>query len=100
MSNTLEQNVVESEIPRPRPEDRINVEQKEARDIARRYRLEYYDLTTHPIDHELVNSLPVELMLRNNFIPLTRDGDNLLRALSDPSNYDLIDELSSQLKMK
>jgi type IV pilus assembly protein PilB len=100
MSKTLEENVIESEQPRPRPEERMNVEQHEARELARRYRLEYYDLTSHPIDHDLINSLPVELMLRNHFVPLKRDGETMLIALADPANYDLIDELSSQLKMK
>jgi type IV pilus assembly protein PilB len=78
----------------------MNVEQQEARELARRYRLDYYDLTTNPVDHELINSLPVELMLRNHFVPLKRDDEVLLIALADPSNYDLIDELSSQLKSK
>src|SRR5262249_6935598 len=80
--------------------DRMNVEQRDARDLACRYRLDYYDLTTYPIDQELINSLPVELMLRNNFVPIKRDPDALLIALSDPANYDLVDELSSQLKTK
>src|SRR6187402_529773 len=100
MSKTLEQNLTESEAPRQQPENRMNVEQHEARELAKRYRLEYYDLTSHPIDHDLINSLPVELMLRNHFVPLKRDSDMLLIAIADPTNYDLVDELSSQLKTK
>src|SRR5262249_31710445 len=100
MSKTLEENLTESEGQRPQPENRMNVEQHEARELAKRYRLQYYDLTAQSIDHELINSLPVELMLRNHFVPLKRDNEMLLIAIADPTNYDLVDELSSQLKTK
>ncbi|MEW6732129.1 MAG: GspE/PulE family protein, partial [Acidobacteriota bacterium] len=78
----------------------MNAEQHQARELARRYRLEFYDLTTYSIDHELINSLPVELMVRNHFVPLKRDQEALLIAIADPTNLDLVDELTSQLKLK
>lgn len=100
MSKTMENPPAAAPTQRLRPDERMNIEQQEARELARRYRLEFYDLTTKGIDHDLLNSLPVELMVHNNFVPLKRTGDTLLIALSDPSNLDLIDQLSSQLKVK
>ncbi|MBL8148971.1 MAG: type II/IV secretion system protein, partial [Blastocatellia bacterium] len=75
--------------------------EEEARLLAQRYRLDYYDLSTSQnIDFELINSLPVELMLSHLFVPLKREGDSLLIAVADPSNFEMLDEVASQLKVK
>lgn len=100
MSTTLEKPAVEAVPVVMRPEERLNMEQHEARELAKRYRLPYYDLTTYQFDTELINSLPLELMLHNNFIPLKREVDTMLIAVADPGNLDLIDELTSTLKLK
>lgn len=100
MSTTLEKPSVEAVPVVMRPEERLNMEQHEARELAKRYRLPYYDLTTYQFDTELINSLPLELMLHNNFIPLKREADTMLIAVADPGNLDLIDELTSTLKLK
>ncbi|MBI4851301.1 MAG: type II/IV secretion system protein [Acidobacteria bacterium] len=78
----------------------MNVEQQEARELARRYRLPYIDLTSHQLDHDLLNSMPVNLMINNAFVPIKREIDALVIAISDPTNLDLIDELASKLKTK
>lgn len=83
-----------------RPDERMNLEQREARELARRYRLPYIDLGNYPLDHDLINGMPIELMLRNAFLPIKRELDALVIAVSDPTNLDLIDELSSRLKTK
>jgi hypothetical protein len=46
----------------------------EAKALARRYRLPYIDLLPpdqeSPIDYEELPEIPVDLMLRNHFVPL------------------------------
>ncbi len=46
----------------------------EAKQLARRYRLPYIDLLPtdqpSPIDYEELAKIPVEMMLRNHFVPL------------------------------
>lgn len=74
--------------------------EEQARRLAARYRVEYIDLTSYPIDNDLINSMPIELMLRNFFVPLKREGDALLVAIDDPGNFELLDELSSLLKTR
>jgi type IV pilus assembly protein PilB len=44
--------------------------------------------------------MPVNLMINNAFVPIKREADSLVIAISDPTNLDLIDELSSKLKTK
>lgn len=102
MSKVAEQTSSPSKETVPlRPEDnRMNVEQQEARELARRYRLPYIDLTSHQLDHDLLNSMPVNLMINNAFVPIKREIDALVIAISDPTNLDLIDELASKLKTK
>ena len=62
----------------------------EAKQLARRYRMPYIDLLPpdqeSPIDYEELAKIPVEMMLRNQFVPLKREGNNLHAAMADPSN--------------
>src|SRR5205807_8141168 len=66
-----------------------------AQDIARRYRCEFVDLKEFQLQHELFKKVPVDLMIRYNFIPLeeTRDG-KLAIAIADPCQLMMIDEIS------
>ncbi|WP_419806097.1 GspE/PulE family protein [Terriglobus sp.] len=65
--------------------------------LARRYHAEFVDLREHKIQHDLVKSVPVELMFRYNFIPLEQQGDRLVIAVSDPSRLMVLDEISGLL---
>lgn len=98
--STLAEQPSSKETAPIRPDERMNLEQRDARELARRYRLPYIDLNNYTLDHDLINSMPIELMLRNAFIPIKREIDALVIAVSDPTNLDLIDELSSRLKSK
>ncbi len=74
-----------------------------ARALAKRYRYPYIDLLPDgpsPINNELLNDLPVELMLRHQFVPLRRDGRRLHIAIADPTNLERMDELSSALSAR
>jgi type IV pilus assembly protein PilB len=76
-------------------------EVREAKELARRYRLPYVDLLPpegdSPIDYSLLNELPVDLMLRDQFVPLRREGKRLHIAMADPTDLERLDELASAL---
>jgi type IV pilus assembly protein PilB len=76
----------------------------EAKQLARRYRLPYIDLLPpegeSPIDYEELARIPVELMVRNHFVPLRREGRNLHSAMADPTNLEVLDELENALDVR
>src|SRR5215207_3871725 len=76
----------------------------EAKQLARRYRLPYIDLLPSdqpsPIDYEELAKVPVEMMLRNHFVPLKRDGRDLHAAMADPTNLDVLNELENALNVR
>src|ERR1700693_3802233 len=70
-------------------------EVERARDIARRYRCEFIDLTDFQLHHDLFEKIPVHLMFRYNFVPLDETADGRLAiAMADPSQLMMIDEIS------
>lgn len=77
---------------------------RDARALARRYRYPYVDLFpshgSSPIEKELLNDLPVELMLRYQFVPLRREGKRLHIAISDPTDLQRLDELEVTLQSR
>jgi type II secretory ATPase GspE/PulE/Tfp pilus assembly ATPase PilB-like protein len=83
------------------PQDSDPPEVREAKKLALRYRLPYIDLLPaegeSPIDYNLLAELPVDLMLRHQFVPLRRDGRRLHIAMADPTDLERMDELSSAL---
>jgi len=70
------------------------VEAAQARRLAERYRLEFFDMLEFRIDQELFRSIPADLMLRYGFVPYRRDGRALVIIVSDPTDLPMIDELS------
>src|SRR4051794_18144847 len=76
----------------------------EAKRLANRYRLPFIDLLPpeqeSPIDYEELAKIPVDLMLRNQFVPLRREGRNLHTAMADPSNLETLDELENALNVR
>src|ERR1700742_3616943 len=71
-----------------------------AQQIASRYKLRYVDLATFPVDYSLIHKMPVDLMVRHHFVPIQSDGRVMQIAMADPTNLDLIDELTAQLKTR
>jgi len=67
---------------------------EQARRLAERYRLEFVDMDTFRIDHELFRSIPADVMLRYAFVPYRRDGKALSIVVSDPTDLPMIDELA------
>ena len=87
-------------VPPPStPSLSVPPEVQRATDLARRYRLPYTDLLPpdrpSPIDYELLSKLPVDLMLRHQFVPLNRDGTRLHIAMADPADLERLDDITA-----
>jgi type IV pilus assembly protein PilB len=67
--------------------------------LAERYRLKFIQLEDSPVDYSLVQALPVDLMLRNKFVPVRRENGHMVIAMADPSDLMLLDELKAQLRV-
>jgi type IV pilus assembly protein PilB len=76
----------------------------EAKALARRYRLPFIDLLPaegeSPIDYEELATVPVEMMLKNHFVPLKREGRDLHAAMADPTNLERLNELENALNVR
>src|SRR5437879_13342092 len=63
-------------------------EMREAKELAARYRLPFVNLLPQdgesPIDYSLLSEVPVDLMVRNQFVPLKRENGKLHIAMADP----------------
>jgi len=76
-------------------------ETQRAQELARRYRCEFVNLKNYKIQHELFKKVPVDLMFRDNFIPLEELPDGRLAiAIADPSQLMTIDEIGVMLKRR
>src|ERR1700757_44889 len=65
--------------------------------LAARYRAEFVDLKNFKIQHDLLRTVPVELMFRYNFVPLEQIGDRLVIAVNDTSQLMVLDEIAGLL---
>ena len=72
-------------------------EKAAAEQLARRYRAEFADLKNFKIQHDLLRTVPVELMFRFNFVPLEMRDEVLVIAVSDPSKLMVLDEIAGLL---
>ncbi len=79
-------------------------EMTEAKALAKRYRLPFIDLLPpeqpSPVDVDEIANIPVDLMLRNQFVPLKREGNDLHAAMADPTNLERLDELENVLNVR
>jgi type IV pilus assembly protein PilB len=76
-------------------------EVRAAKELARRYRLPFVELLPtegeSPVDYTLFNEIPVDLMVRHQFLPLKKDARGLHLAMADPTDLERLDELSHAL---
>src|SRR5436853_7658802 len=76
----------------------------EAKALAKRYRMPFIDLLPpeqpSPVDNDELAKIPVDMMLRNQFVPLRREGNNLHAAMADPTNLQQLDELENVLNVR
>src|SRR5258705_1886212 len=79
-------------------------EVRTAKELARRYRLSFVELLPadkeSPIDYGLFNEIPVDLMVRHQFLPLKRDDKGLHIAMADPTDLERLDDLANALKSR
>lgn len=84
--------------------DKEPPEVTEAKQLAVRYRLPFIDLLPpeqpSPVDIDELAKIPVDLMLRNQFVPLRREGMNLHAAMADPTNLERLEELENVLNVR
>jgi type IV pilus assembly protein PilB len=71
-----------------------------ARALAEQFGYEYVDLSDVTLDTELLASLPGDLSVRNQLVPLERRDDGLVVAIADPTNVQVLDQLELQLGLK
>ncbi|MBX3294615.1 MAG: type II/IV secretion system protein [Acidobacteria bacterium] len=75
-----------------------------AKQMAKRYRLPYIDLlppdAPSPIDYDELAKIPVDMMLRNHFVPLKREGRELHAAMADPTDLEKLDEMENALNVR
>ena len=72
-------------------------EEKNARALAERLDLPFDPLHEFHVDPELFRTIPVEVMLRYQFLPLRADGDILHVVMADPSDVVSLNEVELAL---
>jgi type II secretory ATPase GspE/PulE/Tfp pilus assembly ATPase PilB-like protein len=73
-------------------------EEEAARALAERYGLDYVDVASFAPDPEILQSIPVDLMFRYNFLPYRRENDRLVLVMADPTDIPVVDELALLLQ--
>src|SRR5439155_24453797 len=77
---------------------------RQAKELARRYRLPFVNLLPQegesPIDYSLLSEVPVDLMVRHQFVPLRRENGKLYIAMADPTDLDRLDDLAGALRTR
>jgi type IV pilus assembly protein PilB len=66
---------------------------KRAQELAERLALPLEELSEYRVDAELFRQIPVDVMLRYQFVPLQRQGGMVVVAMADPSNVLMVDEV-------
>ncbi|MFI5142806.1 MAG: GspE/PulE family protein [Thermoanaerobaculales bacterium] len=84
-------NVVAQKYLRALP--REEEERRKAIELAERSGLPFDDLSEFRGDAELFRQIPVEVMLRYQFVPVERQGDVVVVVMADPSNVLAVDEV-------
>jgi type IV pilus assembly protein PilB len=72
-------------------------EEKNARELAERLDLPFDPLREFHVDPELFRTIPVEVMLRYQFLPLRSEGEVLHVVMADPSNVVSLNEVELSL---
>ena len=75
----------------------VEKELEAARKLAERYRFDFVDLRECHPEVELLRSIPLDLMLRYEFLPLEAHDHQLVVALGDPTDLNRLDEIELKL---
>jgi type IV pilus assembly protein PilB len=68
-----------------------------ARQMAARYKFEFVDLRDCRPDTDLLRTIPLDLMLHYEFLPLEARNHQLVIVVADPTNLARLDELEMKL---
>ncbi len=68
-----------------------------AQGLAERFQYDFIDLKDVALDPDLVASLPSDLSIKYNLVPLERQENTLVVAVADPTDIDVLDKLELQL---
>ncbi len=74
-----------------------NEEELKAKELADRLQLAFDPLDEFHVDPELFRTIPVEVMLRYQFLPLRAEGEILFVVMADPSNIVSVNEIELAL---
>ncbi len=69
-------------------------EESTARALAERLGLQFHDVTSFAPDPQILQSVPVDLMFRYNFLPYREEQGRLVLVMADPSDLTVIDDLA------
>ncbi len=72
-------------------------EEQRARELAKRLGMEFDPLDEFHVDPELFRTIPVEIMLRYQFLPLRSEGETLHVVMADPSDVTRLNEVELAL---
>ena len=68
-----------------------------AQGLAERFQYDFIDLKDVALDPELIASLPSNLSIKYNLVPLERQENTLVVAVADPTDINVLDKLELQL---
>ncbi|MDX2435545.1 MAG: GspE/PulE family protein [Acidobacteriota bacterium] len=74
-----------------------NEEEQQAKELAERLQLPFDPLDEFHVDPELFRTIPVEVMLRYQFLPQRSEGEILFVVMADPSNIVSVNEIELAL---
>src|SRR5487761_85370 len=75
-------------------------ELERARDLAERYHFDFVDLLHYVVDPQLLQSVPLDLMVKYEFFPLEAHDHALAVVIADPAALDRLDELEIKLNRR
>ena len=75
-------------------------ELERARDLAERYHFDFVDLLHYVVDPQLLQSVPLDLMVKYEFFPLEAQDHSLTVVIADPAALDRLDELEIKLNRR
>ncbi|MFW6255532.1 MAG: type IV-A pilus assembly ATPase PilB, partial [Candidatus Sumerlaeota bacterium] len=61
--------------------------------LGKQLNVPFITLSQYEIDQEVLESIPKEIILKYNIVPVDKTGDTLTVALPDPNNIFILDEL-------
>ncbi len=78
----------------------LDAELKRAEELADRYQFEFVDLRDCRPSPEVLRSIPLELMVHYEFLPLEATDHQLVVAVGDPTDLARLDELEARLERR